>query len=48
MPHDSYYWNVCSKCEGKDECSPRNEENIKDCKRQGVMKYAVKRRTSDG
>ncbi len=40
MALDYYYNNACLNCIGFEECQPRNEENMKDCKHRNQSSEA--------
>ncbi len=33
MPQDVYYDDICKNCKGFDSCEPRDEDNMRDCKK---------------
>jgi len=44
MPCDKYYWYTCMQCEGFEDCEPRDENNIRDCKRRNKSREPPIRR----
>ena len=36
---ETYYKKVCSQCVGKEECNPRDDDNIRNCMMNNRSKY---------